>query len=114
MYKMTKKHKKHLSMAHKGKHIGIKNNNWKNGRTIDANGYVRIYAPDHPFCNNKGRVYEHRLVMEKYLGRYLGRKEIIHHINGIHDDNRIENLMLFPNSKAHLGYHKEMRKKCRK
>jgi len=56
------------------------------------------------------RIYEHHLIMEKHIGRKLKRSEVVHHINNIRDDNRIENLMLFPNNKAHLAYHNYLRK----
>ena len=73
------------------------NNNpfWNGGRYKDRlNGYILIYNPNHPFANKKGYIREHRTVMEKLLGRYLRKNEIVHHRNKIKDDNRIENLEL--------------------
>src|SRR3990167_1213822 len=64
--------------------------NWNGGRTINCAGYIQIYLPIHLYCSGKGYVFEHRLVMEKKLGHYLTRSEIIHHINGNRQDNRIE------------------------
>jgi protein-arginine kinase activator protein McsA len=77
----------------KKKLVGEKATQWKGGRT-KHNGYIYVYAPNHPFAENKGYVFEHRLVIEKYIGRYLTQNEVVHHINHIKDDNRIKNLML--------------------
>jgi len=58
-------------------------------------GYKRKVVRNHPNCDKKGRVCEHHLIMENYLKRPLFKGENVHHINGIRDDNRIENLELW-------------------
>jgi hypothetical protein len=78
---------------------------WKGGRIIDAKGYVNIWCPTHPNCHAKGYVMEHRLIMEKHLGRVLLTEEIVHHINGNPTDNKIENLMLFSSRGDHTSHH---------
>jgi len=59
---------------------------------IIREGYVFIYKPEHPHCQKDGWVPEHRLVVEKRLGRYLLKAEKVHHKNAIKHDNRDENL----------------------
>lgn len=54
-----------------------------------ADGYVVAYR------NRKYVGLQHRLVMEAVLGRKLKRHENVHHINGVRDDNRYENLELW-------------------
>ena len=66
---------------------------WKGGIRISDQGYIFLLDKTHPHSNH-GYVREHRLVMEKHLGRYLSQEEEVHHINGDRKDNRIENLQL--------------------
>ena len=69
---------------------------WKGGRVRDSKGYIMCMDADHPRASsNHGYVFEHILVMEEQLGRYLETGENVHHINGIKDDNRPENLELW-------------------
>ncbi len=86
------------------KKSGINHPNWTGGKHKNIEGYILCYAPDHPHCVNERYVFEHRLIMEKHLGRYLKPKERIHHLNGIKDDNRIKNLKLFSNDSKHKYY----------
>lgn len=82
---------------------GARSPSWKGGR-IMARGYVKIHMPEHPAANVNGYVWEHRLVMEKMIGRYLKQREVVHHRNGIRCDNRPENLQLFSENKLHLAH----------
>ena len=61
--------------------MGENHHNWKKGRIYSEQRYINILKPEHPFCKKSGYVFEHRLVAEKSLGRYLTGIEIIHHID---------------------------------
>lgn len=82
--------------------------NYKNGTQV-TNGYISELVPEHPAANKRGYVYQHRLVMEKHIGRYLGRKEVVHHKNFDKKDNRIENLMLFATDGDHRRHHQSLK-----
>lgn len=92
---------------------GNKNHQWKGGKVRRGNDgkYIAIWDNTHPYKDCDNYVLEHRLVMERHLGRILLPTEVVHHINGITHDNRIENLMLFSNHSLHAKYENESKKK---
>jgi hypothetical protein len=74
---------------------GPENGNWRGGQTRHKKGYVMLRLPGHPRADAGHYVFEHILVMERLLGRYLLPGENVHHLNGVRDDNRPENLELW-------------------
>lgn len=70
--------------------MGQAHRNWRGGIKHNA-GRIYLYRPEHPFAQEK-YVSRARLVLEEKLGRYLLPTEDSHHINGITDDDRPENL----------------------
>ena len=83
---------------------GEKSSNWNGGRTKNKKGYVLCKCPGHHRADSKGYVMEHILVWERETGIPVPLNCCIHHLNGIKDDNRIENLCLMKFS-AHTVFH---------
>lgn len=74
-----------------------------------SSGYIAVYMPDHPRAGVRNCVYEHDLVMEKHIGRFLDDGEVVHHIDGNKENNDISNLMLLTNSE-HGKLHGKLRR----
>lgn len=84
--------------------------NFKGGTQV-TNGYISVLAADHPFANKRGYIYQHRLIMEEMIGRYLKPEEVVHHIDEDKQNNSPENLMLFPTDTDHARYHGFLRRR---
>jgi len=85
--------------------ISLKNHHsWKGGKIKTPYGYIMILKKDHPRANNGGYVFEHILIMEKHLDKFIPINENVHHINGLKDDNRLENLEIMTRSE-HRSHH---------
>jgi len=130
-FKHSKASCEKISKIHKGKIVSLetrtKISNAHTGRFTKPtkfgghsrkrdDGYIKVYLPTHPYATKDGYVMEHILVMENEIGRYITRDKVVHHNNGVRDDNRLENLKLMT-FKEHAGYHmrkrhEERRKLC--
>jgi len=76
------------------------------GRKRTPKGYVALCIKSHPNCDQtNGYIFEHRIVMEMQLGRYLEPGEIVHHKNEVKHDNRITNLELMGHTEHTIMHH---------
>ena len=86
---------------------GKNHSGWKGGRGLKS-GYWTVYMPNHPRTLNNGRVWEHILILEKELERYIDKSEPIHHINFDRQNNNLDNLYLCKNSSKHQEIHNSL------
>jgi len=89
---------------------------WGGGRHKHTEGYVYIHVEallpkDQQayggMADKRGYILEHRLVAARKLGRVLTEQEVAHHVNGIKDDNRAENIEVFVSASDHRCHHVE-------
>lgn len=83
--------------------------NFKN-KMFKHKGYIYLYAPEHPNPTQGKYIKRSRLTIENHIGRYLKSTEQIHHINGIKDDDRIENLQIVTLSEHNSIHYKDKSK----
>ena len=100
----TEKEKEVNSIIRGKSREGEKCCNWKGGKKVTDKGYILISKRGYPTTDANGYIFEHRYIMCEYLGRILRNDEIVHHINGKKQDNRIENLKVMTNSE-HTIFH---------
>lgn len=82
---------------------------WKGGRNRTTSGYILVHKPDYHRAGNKGYVFEEVLVWEQANG-VLPKGMLIHHLNGIKDDNELSNLVAV-SPREHGELHRKMNTK---
>jgi hypothetical protein len=87
----------------------ITKGNWKGGVVKSTHGYTLIYSPGHPRAYHGRYVYEHILIAESVLGRFMPKGAEVHHVNGNVADNRKNNLVLCESRAFHKLLHKRER-----
>lgn len=80
--------------------------NWRGGRCKTNRGYIYIKVPDHMKKYHgkvtwDGYMLEHIYVWEQTHDMVLPAGMIVHHLNGIKDDNRPENLIAMKKGEHH-------------
>lgn len=86
------------------RHRGERSRAWRGGRHLNGDGYVMLWCPEHPRAGKRGYVREHIKVWTDAHGPLLPGWTV-HHLNGIRDDNRLDNLAAVPpgaNKSFHL------------
>lgn len=81
-----------------GRLAGSRHPGWAGGRRIRNDGYVILWTPE-------GERLEHRVIMERSLGRKLSATEIVHHKDGNPSNNDLRNLELLDSQRDHARNH---------
>lgn len=76
----------------------------------NSDSHIMVKSVGHPYANKDGYIAEHRLLIEKKIGRLLLPEEHVHHINLVKDDNRLENLILCKDASQHFKAHGTLNK----
>ena len=108
---ITDKGRKRISESNK-KRCGEKSSNWKGGKMIHSGGYKLIRMPEHYRASKNGYVFEHILIWERIYNKKVPKGYVIHHLNGIKDDNRPENLCII-SKKDHMKINEKYKKRIR-
>jgi len=100
-----------------GRFLRENSTQWKGGR-YKAKGYWYVMVATLPpeqqaiaqgMRGKSGYVREHRLMAALARGRSLSPVEHVHHLNGVKDDNRPENLVILER-REHSLRHREVEK----
>lgn len=87
----------------RGARYGDLNHGYVGVRNIGLDGYALVQAPEgHPYARTTGLILEHRLVVERKIGRHLLPTEVVDHIDGLHLHNDPSNLRVFSSNSDHL------------
>lgn len=84
---------------------GSKNASWKDKEHVTFYGYIEVEGADHPFENSEHKMFEHRIIAEKYLlteensiivngNSYLSPEYVVHHKDGNKKNNSVDNLQV--------------------
>ena len=79
---------------------------WKGGQTVDRDGDIRTYAPNHRWPRRSGYVLEHVRVMELAIGRRIAPNEVVHHKDHDKQNNELGNLELMTRGE-HPRHHRD-------
>lgn len=82
------------------KKFGKNHRRWKGGSCNTERGYILVMISRNP----RKYKFQHRLIMEHYLGRTLTNNEVVHHIDGDTSNNDFNNLQLMTRQE-HAHHH---------